>query len=87
MRIENGERRRGRLARELAERNVACAPFEATLAEAEPDRADPVWERWRQATINAREKLDEHERRRGFLRKVIAGIDDELSELRSKLDE
>lgn len=85
MRIESLERRRGRLADELAKRDAECEPFEATLNEAEPDRDDRfAWERWTHAVANARENLDVHDRRRGYLRKIITGIGDEL---RAKLDE
>lgn len=86
MRIDNLNRRRGRLVDELKQRDDACAPFEATLAESEPDADDRfAHERWTLATANARENLAEHERRRGYLRKIITEIDDELTELSSKL--
>jgi len=88
MRIDNLARRRERIANELAMRDKECSPYEAQLNEAEPDKDDRfAWERWQQATMNARENLAVHERRRGYLRRVIADIDDELSQLKAKLDE
>jgi hypothetical protein len=87
MRIVNLDRRRERIANELAMRDKQCAPYEAQLVEAEPSKDDRfAHDRWTQAVGNARENLAVHERRRGYLRRVIGEIDAELSELPSKID-
>ncbi len=87
IRIKNGERRRERLRAELAKLDDECAPFEATLNEAAPDAADRTYDHWHQAMMNAKENLAEHDRRRGFLRRVIGEIDSDLDELRELLNE